>query len=186
MELSDDNRPLGYYSPLNNYTIHIIDLDPNSLSKNNALENVDLVKKYRISDEDYEKRPDTYLKFKEQMREKDPTWTLAGSLAGVPPPDKMDIGEEKPKAKVGDRVEVFPGGKRGVVRFVGRDLENLPAGWWIGVEYDEPIGKNDGMVGGVRYFECGKSCGGFARPSKTSVGDFPPLDDDLFSDGDEI
>lgn len=37
-----------------------------------------------------------------------------------------------------------PGGKRGEVKFVGK-AESLAAGYWVGVQYDEPVGKNDGM-----------------------------------------
>lgn len=46
--------------------------------------------------------------------------------------------------KVGDRCEVEPGAKRGVVKFVGR-AESLAPGFWVGVQYDEPLGKHDGM-----------------------------------------
>lgn len=45
--------------------------------------------------------------------------------------------------QVGDRCEVEPGEKRGVVKFVGR-AENIAPGFWIGVQYDEPLGKHDG------------------------------------------
>lgn len=45
---------------------------------------------------------------------------------------------------MGDRCEVEPGEKRGVVKFVG-PAESLAPGFWVGVQYDEPLGKHDGM-----------------------------------------
>lgn len=46
--------------------------------------------------------------------------------------------------KVGDRCQVEPGEKRGVVKYVGR-AESLGPGYWVGIQYDEPLGKHDGM-----------------------------------------
>jgi hypothetical protein len=46
--------------------------------------------------------------------------------------------------KVGDRCEVEPEDKRGVVKFVCL-AESLAPGFWVGVQYDEPLGKHDGM-----------------------------------------
>jgi dynactin complex subunit len=55
---------------------------------------------------------------------------------------------DKPKNvlswQVGDRCEVDLGAKRGEVMFVGKECKGLPAGYWVGVKYDEPVGKNDG------------------------------------------
>lgn len=70
-------------------------------------------------------------------------------------------------------------------RFVGK-CEGLPKGYWIGVQYDEPVGKNDGSIKGKRYFQCPDGYGSFVRPNLVKTGDFPPLDDFAFSDGDEI
>lgn len=47
-------------------------------------------------------------------------------------------------SQVGDRCEVEPGAKRGTVKFVGR-AEALGRGFWVGVQYDEPLGKHNGM-----------------------------------------
>ena len=40
----------------------------------------------------------------------------------------------------------------GVLRFCGPT--DFASGVWAGVELETPIGKNDGSVGGVSYFEC--------------------------------
>jgi tubulin-folding cofactor B len=47
--------------------------------------------------------------------------------------------------------------------FVGNKVDGLPKGWWIGVKFDEPVGKNDGSVkkNGVRLFECDDGYGSF-------------------------
>lgn len=58
-----------------------------------------------------------------------------------------------PVRQVGNRCEVNPGGKRGEVRFLGK-IPAIAPGWWVGVLYDEPVGKNDGSVKGQRFFEC--------------------------------
>ena len=63
-----------------------------------------------------------------------------------------------PEVQVGDA-----GGRRGEVMYVGR-VSELPSGVWIGVRYDAPVGKNDGSVKGVSYFECLDKYGGFVRP----------------------
>ena len=51
--------------------------------------------------------------------------------------------------ELGDRVVLRS--LAGTVRFIGET--QFAAGIWIGVELDEPLGKNDGSVKGVRYFE---------------------------------
>jgi len=53
----------------------------------------------------------------------------------------------KPTVKVGDRV-VVSGNKVGTARYVGST--EFAKGDWVGVELDEPLGKNDGCVQGKR------------------------------------
>ncbi|XP_074045476.1 CAP-Gly domain-containing linker protein 2 isoform X1 [Macrotis lagotis] len=64
---------------------------------------------------------------------------------------------------VGERVWVN-GVKPGVVQYLGET--QFAPGQWAGVVLDDPVGKNDGSVGGVRYFECQPLQGIFTRPSK--------------------
>lgn len=64
---------------------------------------------------------------------------------------------------VGERVWVN-GVKPGVVQYLGET--QFAPGQWAGVVLDDPVGKNDGAVGGVRYFECPTLQGIFTRPSK--------------------
>uniref|UniRef100_A0A667YNB8 CAP-Gly domain-containing protein n=1 Tax=Myripristis murdjan TaxID=586833 RepID=A0A667YNB8_9TELE len=67
--------------------------------------------------------------------------------------------------QIGERVWVN-GNKPGYVQFVGGT--QFAPGQWAGIVLDEPIGKNDGSVAGVRYFQCEDGRGIFTRPSKLS------------------
>jgi len=165
------------------FTIHVVDVDPNSCSANGWLEDVSKVEKYQISEEDYNARDNTYRKFKEEKLKEDPTWTLQKEIAKrtgkeykEPISDEEYLAAEAQSVTVGSRCEVYPGGKRGQVMYVGK-VEGIPLGYWVGVQYDEPVGKNDGMVKGKRYFECAPKYGGLVRPNNLKVGDFPPVDD---------
>lgn len=188
-KLAPDSSTLASHALQSGDTLLLVDSDPYSVSANGWLEDTSLVPKFQLSEEAYDKSENTYRKFKQRMREKDPTWSMTSALArkvnAANSGRSIDIDETPPQISVGNRVQVFPGDKRGEVRFVGRDLEGLPAGWWVGVSYDEPVGKNDGTVKGVRYFEADKNYGGMVRPSNIIVGDFPPLDDFEESD-DEV
>lgn len=46
------------------YTLHIVDMDPTSASANGWLEDVTKVPKYEMSDDAYNKRDDTYRKYR--------------------------------------------------------------------------------------------------------------------------
>lgn len=65
--------------------------------------------------------------------------------------------------RVGERVWVN-GNKPGYIQFLGET--QFAPGQWAGIVLDEPIGKNDGSVAGVRYFQCEPLRGIFTRPSK--------------------
>lgn len=201
-DMSNDDLMLGYYSPMDGWTIHITDLDPHSLSAGGGLEDVSLVEKYQISDDDYNKRDNNFRRWKEDKLAADPTWSFAKEIKSrqdaqrmkadpnfVPEPAKEPITDDDhlsdlaAQMKVGDRCEVTLGGKRGTVQYIGR-IPSIAPGYWVGVQYDEPVGKNDGTVKGSRYFECPPKYGGFVRPDKLQVGDYPEIDD-LFDSEDE-
>ncbi|KAL5546551.1 hypothetical protein UlMin_006238 [Ulmus minor] len=167
-DLSDDSRPLGFYSPLDGFRIHVIDLDPSSVTSGGWLEDTSLVEKYTISDEAYSKRDGTFRKYKERIATQNPS-------AFEQKTSDSYMEDLCANIKVGDRCEVEPGAKRGVLKFVGR-AESLAPGFWVGVEYDEPLGKHDGTVKGTRYFECPSLHGAMVRPDKVKVGDFPERD----------
>ena len=67
--------------------------------------------------------------------------------------------------KVGDRVWVG-GNKPGVIAFIGET--RFAAGEWAGIVLDQPIGKNDGSLNGVRYFQCEAKRGLFSKTDKLS------------------
>merc|ERR1712238_305467 len=105
---------------------------------------------------------------------------------------------------VGSRCQIQPGSRRGVVSYIGLVPEldtttSLSPSYWVGITFDEPVGKTDGSVstrskgGGAgtskskSYFEALPKYGSFVRGKNVQVGDFPEIDDlnsDFESDSD--
>ncbi|KZV18154.1 tubulin-folding cofactor B [Dorcoceras hygrometricum] len=153
-------RPLGFYSPRDGYRLHVIDLDPSSITSGGWMDDTSLVEKYKISEEAYDKLDGTYRKFKEKLGRQHASHDTKIS--------DCYMEDLCANIKVCDRCQVEPGEKRGVIKFVGR-AETLAPGFWVGVQYDEPLGKHDGMVKGKRYFDCPSLCGAMIRPDKVKV-----------------
>ncbi|XP_062874322.1 CAP-Gly domain-containing linker protein 1 isoform X4 [Trichomycterus rosablanca] len=93
------------------------------------------------------------------------TKTSPSAASKAAPGDKADDQDAGEDFKVGDRVWVN-GNKPGHIQFLGET--QFAPGQWAGIVLDEPIGKNDGSVAGVRYFQSDPLRGIFTRPSKLS------------------
>ncbi|KAF8292745.1 putative tubulin-specific chaperone [Trypanosoma cruzi] len=166
-----DDKQLGYYQCRDDFVIHVVDLRPTQQIAN--FEDVSQVQKYEITEEAYSKREDNARAFRQLMMARQ---REEAEKAGNPLPKEPDADSYKETAKkihVDDRCQCQPGDRLGTVRFVGR-VASLKPGYWIGVEFDEPVGKGDGSVKGTRVFECQPKYGGFLRPDQVTVGDFPP------------
>ncbi|KAF9188415.1 hypothetical protein BGZ50_001386 [Haplosporangium sp. Z 11] len=153
---------LGAFPIEDYWTIHVNDTNPSRVK--GQFNDVSLVQKFELPDEEYEKR-------------------TASDTSSSSTQNKVHEDAAK-NIKIGDRCEVDVGGgalkRRGVVKFIG--LTEFQSGLWVGVQYDEPLGKNDGSMQGVRYFTCPPKHGSFVRPDKVQTGDFP--EEDIFSDED--
>ncbi|KAI1816389.1 CAP Gly-rich domain-containing protein [Poronia punctata] len=137
------------------------------------------VAKYVMPVEEYEKKSDSVLAWKknEKLGRFNPD---APSLEKA----KLDANEQEIRSRgieVGKRCRV--GGdddRRGEIKFVG-EVKEIPGtlGAWVGVHLDEPVGKNDGSIGGTRYWgqESAMKHGVFVRPERVEVGDWPVLND---------
>ena len=80
-------------------------------------------------------------------------------------PSSVNASTPKLPYDIGDRVIV--GGKKGVVRYIGRT--QFAKGIWTGVELESPGGKNNGSIEGVKYFTCAPRHGLFSPASKVVV-----------------
>ncbi|XP_064622210.1 tubulin-folding cofactor B-like [Lineus longissimus] len=175
-EMTNDDVMLGSYPVEDNMIIHVVDPTMGT----GAYEDLSTVKKFELTEEEYAKKSDSVRAFKQRMK--------MGQFKEVDPEEVKREAELKSKKeaeektlaesiKVGERCEVklpeqLP--KRGTVRYVGKT--EFKPGHWVGIEYDEPHGKNDGSVKGKRYFECRAKYGGFVKPNQVAVGDFPEED----------
>ncbi|OBA19547.1 hypothetical protein METBIDRAFT_79558 [Metschnikowia bicuspidata var. bicuspidata NRRL YB-4993] len=142
--------------------IHVEDTDPDS--KLSQLFDETSEPGFQLSEEEYARRKDSVLQWKkdQQLGRYDPLFEQAQQAVHL-----------------GDRCRVIniEGERRGEVKFVGK-ISVLDDGKspWIGIEFDEPAGKNDGLIGDQRFFQAKPGHGSFVRPNKVEVGDFPELD----------
>jgi tubulin-folding cofactor B len=137
------------------------------------------VDKYIMPEEEYEKKTDSVL-----------AWKKAEKL-GRFNPDAPHLEQAKINAfaqevesrglALGKRCRV--GGddsRRGEIKYIG-EVKEIPGGLgaWVGVQLDEPVGKNDGSINGNRYWgqESALKHGVFVRPERVEAGDYPVLDD---------
>ncbi|ORY64078.1 tubulin cofactor B [Pseudomassariella vexata] len=177
IEAADEDNTHLFNFPLSAYAeLHIVDTRPAGAKPN--FTDTSGVDKYIMPEEEYEKKSDSVLAWKkaEKLGRFNPD---APSLEKA----KLDaIAQEIAKRgiEVGKRCRV--GGddsRRGEIKYVG-DVKEIPGlGGWVGVQLDEPVGKNDGSLGDSRYWGQKSSLkhGVFVRPERVEVGDWPALDD---------
>lgn len=173
-KLDQEDALLGSYPVDDGCRIHVVDHSGVRLGE---YEDVSKVEKFEISSEAYDRRQNTVRSFMKRSKVGPYNEELRAQREAEA---AQRLSEEKAQASaisVGNRCEVQAPGqslRRGTVMYVG--LTDFKPGYWVGVRYDEPLGKNDGSVNGKRYFECQPKYGAFVKPSLVTVGDFPEED----------
>ncbi|XP_027855015.1 tubulin-folding cofactor B [Xiphophorus couchianus] len=173
-KIDNDEALFGSYPVDDECRIHVIDRSGGQTSE---LFDDSKVEKFELSDEAYEQRKESVRSFlKKQNLGRFNEEEAAKKKA------ELTIREEQQKAaaeaiSVGSRCKVeVPGQptKLGTVMYVG--TTEFKSGHWVGVKYDEPVGKHNGTVQGKQYFECQDKYGAFVKPLNMTVGDFPEED----------
>ncbi|KAK7748084.1 hypothetical protein SLS53_001336 [Cytospora paraplurivora] len=178
IEASDEDSTYLTAFPLTAYAeLEIVDTRPPGARLN--FTDTSEVERFVLPEEEYVNRTDSVL-----------AWKKAEKLGRFDP-----NGPSREQAKIasfaeevrsrgieaGKRCRV--GGddtRRGTVAYVG-EVKEIPggSGAWVGVQLDEPVGKNDGSINGVRYWGEPSELkhGVFVRPERVDVGEYPPMDD---------
>lgn len=181
-ETDETKALIGQYNLVPYGRLHIEDTRPVSAQVN--LNDPTEVEKYVMPEDEYSNRTDSVLNWKKNNQLGRFDVNSKNKLDLEADQTKLDI--EQREIEVGKRCKVTPGERRGITKYVGIVPEINEATWWVGVEFDEPVGKNDGSIKGKRYFTSKPGFGSFLKPSFVEVGDFPPEMDDLDDDDDEL
>ncbi|CUS22337.1 LAQU0S05e03114g1_1 [Lachancea quebecensis] len=140
---------------------------------------------YHLPEEDYQKRQDSVFQWKKDLR----LGKFNPEHQARLQKDREEQQNRAEKLTLNERCSVSTPNlpeRRGWLRFVGslEPLMNEP-GMWCGVEFDEPVGKNDGSFKGRYFFgPVRPKYGAFVKPSTviTSAKFSPLLDDSDFDD----
>ena len=169
--LIDDTKPLSAYNVSDEMILEVTSSDPKSKVINFDDPNFERV---TLDDEDYNKRTGTVREYLKQNK-------LGMFSEEAQAKKSTDEGKEEAEMlSIGSRCLVtIPNlpARKGTIKFIGKT--EFKDGYWIGVRFDEPVGKNNGSVNGKRYFECDDKFGAFVKPKFVQMGDFP---EDTYSD----
>ncbi|RAL10769.1 tubulin-folding cofactor B [Aspergillus homomorphus CBS 101889] len=197
--LEGDDSTIGQWGLMKGCEIEVHDSRPRSTRPN--FTDLSSVDKYVLPTSTYEALPNSVLAWKKNQKlgRFDPS-TVSPEEAMRSQASK-DIGEiEQRGIAVNKRAIVLPSSpphvRRGTIRFVGpvptipipgvepnlAETDPTACPVWVGIELDEPLGKNDGSIGGKSYFVCPNKTGVFVKPEKVKIGDFPPLGLDDWDD----
>ncbi|KAF6736815.1 Tubulin-folding cofactor B [Oryzias melastigma] len=173
-KIENDDALLGSFPVDDNCRIHVIDRSGGQMGE---FHDVSKVEKFELPDEAYGQKSDSVRAFmkkqrlgryneeemakkKAQLAAHEEEQTTAASSISVGSRCKVEVPKQPTKL--------------GTVMYVG--TTDFKPGYWVGVKYDEPLGKHNGTVNGRKYFECGDKYGAFVRPLNVIVGDFPEED----------
>lgn len=89
---------------------------------------------------------------------------------------------------INSRCEITPGKRRGRIGWKGLihkdNTLGMPNGYWVGIVLDEPVGKNNGTIDTIHYFDTpGDKYGVFVRGPNVDIGDYPERN--ILSDSDD-
>lgn len=204
--IEGEERQIGEWGLARGCEIEVHDTRPPAARLN--FSDLSSVEKYELPTEKYESLSNSVLAWKKSQK-------LGRFDPNAQTPEELlheqvakDTAElEKRNIQLLSRAIILPSSpphiRRGTIRYIGpvpeipfaplsnkkidSDAHTLPQPLWVGIELDEPTGKNDGSIAGKRYFECaGSNRGVFVKPEKVEVGDFPPLDLDLDLEDDDM
>ncbi|EDW01875.1 tubulin-folding cofactor B [Drosophila grimshawi] len=175
---NNNDAKLGFYIDCDGMRLHVIDTFASFGFDNESVE------KFELTKDQYEQRNDSVRNFLKQNRLGKYNEEEMQQMEAKRREHAEELLNRAELCTVGSRCEVtVPGNptRRGTVMYNG-PLEGKN-GIFIGVQYDEPLGKNNGSVAGKSYFVCPPNYGGFVSPLSVQVGDFPvenfDLDDEL-------
>ncbi|KFH48597.1 Cell polarity protein-like protein [Hapsidospora chrysogenum ATCC 11550] len=178
VEAADEENTRLSSFPLAPYAeLHVADTRPQGARENYT--DTSGVDKYVMPEEEYEKKTDSVLAWKKAQK-------LGRFDPSAPDHEQAKVASMQRELsqrgiEVGKRCRVGRDDlRRGVVKYVG-EVKEIPSGVgpWVGVQLDEPVGKNDGSIAGTRYWGEASEMkhGVFVRPDRVEVGDYPVMDD---------
>ena len=139
----------------NKQYIQVQDTSPAATSLTGQFTDTSQVEKFELTEEEYASRRGTYdihtsYSDANHINTTDTllSYKKAHKIGRFAPADESSPPEQPQEINIplNSRCEVSSSElpKRGTVRYVGQTSFGAEGGVWVGVEYDEPLGKNDG------------------------------------------